>query len=93
MDKTINNVLLILNKHIDSHIIGLNNIDDKLTDLGMDSILFIQIVVALEEAFEIEIPDEKLLIPEMYTINKMLDVILHSPSNKYYVGIECNWLI
>lgn len=83
MDKTINNVLLILNKHIDSHIIGLNNIDDKLTDLGMDSILFIQIVVALEEAFEIEIPDEKLLIPEMDTINKMLDVILHSPSNKY----------
>ena len=83
MDKTINNVLLILNKHFDSHIIGLNNIDDKLTDLGMDSILFIQIVVALEEAFEIEIPDEKLLIPEMDTINKMLDVILHSPSNKY----------
>jgi len=83
VDKTINNVLLILNKHIDSHIIGLNNIDDKLTDLGMDSILFIQIVVALEEAFEIEIPDEKLLIPEMDTINKMLDVILHSPSNKY----------
>ena len=83
MDKTINNVLLILNKHIDSHIIGLNNIDDILTDLGMDSILFIQIVVALEEAFEIEIPDEKLLIPEMDTINKMLDVILHSPSNKY----------
>lgn len=83
MDKTINNVLLILDKHIDSHIIGLNNIDDKLTDLGMDSILFIQIVVALEEAFEIEIPDEKLLIPEMDTINKILDVILHSPSNKY----------
>ena len=83
MDKTINNVLLIINKHIDNHIIGLNNIDDKLTDLGMDSILFIQIVVALEEAFEIEIPDEKLLIPEMDTINKMLDVILHSPSNKY----------
>lgn len=83
MDKTINNVLLVLNKHIDNHIIGLNNIDDKLTDLGMDSILFIQIVVALEEAFEIEIPDEKLLIPEMNSINKMLDVILHSPSSKY----------
>ena len=41
----------------------------------MDSITFIQVVVALEEAFECEIPDEKLLITEMDTVQKMVDVL------------------
>ena len=48
---------------------------DSLPELGMDSITFIQIVVALEEEFECEIPDEKLLITEMDTVQKMLDVL------------------
>ena len=41
----------------------------------MDSITFIRVVVALEEAFDIEIPDEKLLLTEMNTISKMTEVI------------------
>ena len=41
----------------------------------MDSIVFIRVVVALEEAFDIEIPDEYLLITEMNTLSKMTDVI------------------
>ena len=49
--------------------------DDSLVELGMDSITFIQIVVALEEEFECEIPDEKLLITEMDTVQKMVDVL------------------
>lgn len=48
---------------------------DSLPEMGMDSITFIQIVVALEEEFECEIPDEKLLITEMDTVQKMLDVL------------------
>ena len=43
--------------------------------MGMDSITFIQIVVALEEEFECEIPDEKLLITEMDTVQKIVDVL------------------
>lgn len=35
--------------------------EDDLSALGMDSIVFIRVVVALEEAFDIEIPDEYLL--------------------------------
>lgn len=42
---------------------------------GMDSIIFIRIVVALEEAFSIEIPDEFLLITEMNTISKIANII------------------
>lgn len=41
----------------------------------MDSIKFIQIIVSLEEAFECEIPDEKLLLAEMNSVNKMLEVL------------------
>lgn len=44
-------------------------------DLGMDSITFIQIIVGLEEAFDCEIPDSKLLITEMNTAQKMIEVL------------------
>jgi len=77
--ETIKNIFI--ERNIESE--TLNNFDSDMseyldTDLsvsGLDSIMFISIVVALEEAFEIEVPDEKLLITEMNTINKMLDVV------------------
>lgn len=49
--------------------------DDDLLELGLDSIKFIQIILSLEEAFECEIPDEKLLLTEMNSVNKMLEVL------------------
>ena len=49
--------------------------DNDLLELGLDSIKFIQIIVWLEEAFECEIPDEKLLLTEMNSVNKMLEVL------------------
>ena len=48
---------------------------DLQDDLGMDSITFVQIIVALEEEFECEIPDSKLLITEMNTIQKIVEVL------------------
>lgn len=58
--------------------------DNDLLELGVDSIKFIQIIVSLEEAFECEIPDEKLLLTEMNSVNKMLEVLqlAVSESNK-----------
>ena len=47
----------------------------ELPTLGIDSIAFIRTIVALEEEFDIEIPDEYLLLTEMNTISKMTDVI------------------
>ena len=41
----------------------------------MDSITFIQIIVKLEETFDCEIPDSKLLISEMDTVQKIFDVL------------------
>lgn len=49
--------------------------DEDLNVIGIDSISFIQIVVALEDNFEIEIPDEKLLMEEMGTFNKITMVV------------------
>ena len=49
--------------------------DEDLNVIGIDSISFIQIVVALEDNFEIEISDEKLLMEEMGTFNKITMVV------------------
>ena len=49
--------------------------DDDLLELGLDSIKFIQIIVSLEETFDCEIPDEKLHLTEMNSVNKMLEVL------------------
>ncbi len=67
-------VLEIINRSENMEV-SQEQLEDSLPELGMDSITFIQIVVALEEEFECEIPDEKLLITEMDTVQKMLKVL------------------
>ena len=71
---TIENVLWVVNS-TEKFEITTEQLEENLPDLGMDSITFIQIIVALEERFECEIPDEKLLITEMDTVQKMIDVL------------------
>ena len=71
----INKVLQIINANIENTEITFGQTEDDLSALGMDSITFIRVIVALEEAFDIEIPDEYLLITEMNTLSKMTDVI------------------
>ena len=71
----INKVLQIINANIENTEITFGQTEDDLSALGMDSITFIRVIVALEEAFDIEIPDEYLLITEMNTLSKMMEVI------------------
>ena len=71
---TIENVLEVVNS-TEKFKITAKQLEENLPDLGMDSIAFIQIIVTLEERFECEIPDEKLLITEMDTVPKMIDVL------------------
>lgn len=68
-------VLIVLNANLEHTEITFEQTEDDLSALGMDSITFIRIIVALEEAFDIEIPDEKLFLTEMNTISKMMEVI------------------
>ena len=71
----INKVLQIFNANIENTEITFGQTEDDLSALGMDSITFIRVIVALEEAYDIEIPDEYLLLTEMNTLSKMTDVI------------------
>lgn len=44
-------------------------------ELGIDSFTFISLVVAVEEEFNISIPDEKLSFESLGTFSKMLDCV------------------
>ena len=72
---TIENVLEILNSNIENAKITLEQLDSDLSELGLDSNTFIEVIVSLEEEFECEIPDSKLLISEMNTVNKIIGVL------------------
>ena len=50
-------VLKVLNTNLENTEITFEQTEDDLSALGMDSIAFIRVVVALEEAFDIEIPE------------------------------------
>lgn len=67
-------ILDVINK-VEDLCVTISQINDNLVDLGMDSIKFVQVVVSLEEVFECEIPDSKLLVTEMDTIKKIYDVL------------------
>lgn len=58
-------------------VIDISQVSDNqdLTELYMDSLTFIRIVVDIENEFNIEIPDESLLITEMNTVSKIIDVV------------------
>lgn len=72
---TVEKVIEILNANIENAKITKDKLDENLSDLGMDSITFIKIIVAVEKEFECEIPDSKLLIGEMNTANKIVQVL------------------
>lgn len=71
---TVESILRVINS-LDNIDISTEQLDERLPDLGMDSISFIKIVVGLEETFDCEIPDFKLLISEMDTVQKIFDVL------------------
>lgn len=68
-------ILTIVNDKIENCSITSEQYSDDLTEFGMDSIHFIQIIVSMEEEFECEFPDSKLILYEMNTIDKMYDVL------------------
>ena len=71
----IEKVIEILNANIKNAKATEDKLDEDLSELGMDSITFIKIIVASGEEFECEVPDSKLLIGEMNTANKIFQVL------------------
>ncbi|WP_270564192.1 acyl carrier protein [Clostridium beijerinckii] len=72
---TIEKVLEIVNSIMEKVVVTKEELDDDLEAMGMNSIMFIRIVISFEEELECEVPDSKLLISEMNTVNKMFDVL------------------
>jgi len=81
-EDVIDKVLQIINCNMENTELSAKQIEEDLSILGMDSIAFIHIVVALEEEFDIEIPDEYLLLTEMNTISKIAEVISATLDNQ-----------
>ena len=71
----IEKVIEIINENIEKNKLNESMVDIELPQLGIDSITFIKIVVSLEESFDCEIPDSRLLFSEMNTVNKIMKVL------------------
>ncbi|MGA5691429.1 acyl carrier protein [Cytobacillus pseudoceanisediminis] len=54
------------------------NATTNLLELGMDSMNFIRLVVSLEEEFDIEIPDEEILLVNFMNVDSILGVVQRS---------------
>ncbi|MEJ6950343.1 acyl carrier protein [Natronospora cellulosivora (SeqCode)] len=75
-DITVDSIIDILNSIIeDEEEITYNQINDDLTLLNIDSITFIRLIVIIEDEFNIEIPDEYLILNKMNTVNKIVNII------------------
>lgn len=72
---SVEKVLGVLNGVLDGQDLTIKQVNEDLTTMGMDSIRFIHIIVSLEETFDCEIPDSKLLMTEMDTVQKIVDVL------------------
>ena len=72
---TIDKIVSIINGIMKDNQITTEQVNDDLSGLGMDSISFIQIIVALEETFDCEIPDTKLFLSQLNTVQKMYEML------------------
>ena len=48
---------------------------DLIDDFGMDSINFVSLIIELEEAFEVQIPDEWLLMEKFRTFSQIYSAV------------------
>lgn len=68
-------IIEIINEKLKNPLISVEQKNADLLELGLDSIIFISVIVALEEEFGMEFPDEKLTLTEMNTVTKIAEVI------------------
>lgn len=68
-------IFKIININIENTVLQFDQANVDLSEFGMDSITFVRIIVCLEEEFECEIPDAKLIMSEMNTVNKIFEVL------------------
>ncbi len=54
-----------------------NEIDEntELAEIGMDSISFISLIAEIEDYYEVEFPEEKLIVENSSTIAKLIETL------------------
>lgn len=55
---------------------------DLIDDMGMDSITFISIVVEIEAHFDIEVPDEMLMLENFKSVDNIVSIVENELSKK-----------
>lgn len=76
-EKIINIISPLLKKEIYTDI----DYDINLEEHGMDSLTLINIIIEIEKEFNCEIPDSKLLIGELNTVNKIYNTLISISAN------------
>ena len=71
---TSDNLISIINQTLKIPITK-DNFDENLQDFGMTSVSFIKLVVLLEEYFDINIPDESLIIDNFNTTKNIVNIL------------------
>ena len=75
MEEITSKKVLSVLKNINKLHVTQDDLSKNLSELGVDSMLFIEIVIALEEEFDCEIPDSKLILHEIKTIRDIIDIL------------------
>jgi len=76
VDKLINNIIEKITNSLKNLNIDTNNTDtDFILENNLDSITFIHIILNIEEAFSILIPDEYLLMEKLNTVSKIANLV------------------
>lgn len=66
----------VLRDHIpDERGPGLLTADEKLVDLGIDSLRLVELIIALEDAFQVVIPDEEMLAENFQTVGAVAALV------------------
>ena len=75
MDEIIQKIIEIVTRNIGNEQCLNLEPNCNLSELGMSSMAFIQMVVEIEETFDIEIPDEKVMISQLGTLDQIINVV------------------
>lgn len=52
------------------------SLDTDLQNVGMDSLTFVRVVIEIENLFNVEFPDEKLIISQAGTVKKLCTIVM-----------------
>ena len=75
MDISSEKVLEVINQLMEENKINESNMNESLLAHNIDSLKFIQIIVLLEEAFNIEFPDDSLIMDQYATFGSIVDMV------------------